>query len=171
MAILEVLEYPDPRLRQIAKPVDKVDDNLRKFLDNLLETMYASNGIGLAATQVGDMRRVLVLDVSQKDGEKEPMFFINPEIFWESDEQNTYMEGCLSFPQQYAEVVRPKMVRVKYLDYNGEPQEIEADELLATCLQHEIDHLDGKVFVDYITPVKRDIILRKLKKEKRLAGQ
>ncbi len=169
MAILPIITAPDPRLKLIAKPVDKVDDNLRKFLDDMLETMYDSEGIGLAATQVGDLRRVLVLDVAQKEGGKEPMFFINPEITWESPEENVYLEGCLSLPGQFADVVRPKTVKVKFLDYNGKAQEIEADELLATCIQHEIDHLNGVVFVDHISSMKRDIIMRKLKKEKRLA--
>ncbi len=153
-----------------AMKVEKVDDNLRAFMDDLLETMYASNGIGLASTQVGDLRRVIVLDVEQREGEKHPMFLVNPEISWKSEEENVYAEGCLSFPGQFAEVVRPKMVKIKFLDYNGNQQEIEADELFATCVQHEIDHLDGKVFIDYLSPVKRDVIIRKLKKEKRLAA-
>jgi peptide deformylase len=170
MAILPIITAPDPRLKLIAKPVAKVDDGLRRFLDDLLETMYVSEGIGLAATQVGDLRRALVIDISQKEGTREPMFIVNPEITWESDEENIYLEGCLSLPGQYAEVVRPKKVKVKFLDYDGQLQEIEADELLATCIQHEIDHLDGLIFVDHISPVKRDIILRKLKKEKRLAA-
>jgi peptide deformylase len=170
MAILPIITAPDPRLKLVAKPVDKVDDGLRRFLDDLLETMYVSEGIGLAATQVGDLRRALVIDISQKEGIREPMFVINPEITWESDEENVYLEGCLSLPGQYAEVTRPKKVKVKYWAYDGKKHEIEADELLATCIQHEIDHLDGLIFVDHISPVKRDIILRKLKKEKRLAA-
>ena len=170
MSILTIITAPDPRLKLIAKPVDKVDDSTRAFLDDMLETMYASEGIGLAATQVGDLRRMLVLDVAQKDGGKEPMFFINPEITWESDDKNIYMEGCLSLPGHFAEVKRPKKVKIKFIDYHGKSQEIEADELLATCIQHEIDHLDGIVFVDHISMIKRDIILRKLKKEKRQAA-
>ena len=170
MAVLPVITAPDPRLKLVAKPVTHVDDNLRRFLDDLLETMYASEGIGLAATQVDDLRRALVIDISQKEGVREPLFVVNPEITWESDEENVYLEGCLSLPGQYAEVTRPKKVKVKYLDYDGKNVEIEADELLATCIQHEIDHLDGLIFVDHISPVKRDIILRKLKKEKRLAA-
>jgi peptide deformylase len=171
MAVLDIIVAPDPRLKLRANAVERVDDQLRKFMDDMLETMYASDGIGLAATQVGVLKRVLVLDIAQRKNKNEPMFFVNPEIFWESPEQNTYNEGCLSFPGQFDDVTRPKKVKVKYLDYNGAPQEIEADELLATCLQHEIDHLNGKVFVDYLSPIKRDIILRKLKKEKRLAGE
>jgi peptide deformylase len=131
--------------------------------------MYVSNGIGLAATQVGVLKRVLVMDISQKEGHKEPLFLVNPEITWESKEENVYLEGCLSFPGQFAEVKRPKLVKIKYLDYSGKQQEIDADELLATCVQHEIDHLNGVVFVDHVSKIKRDIIIRKLKKEKRLA--
>lgn len=167
MTILPIITAPDPRLKLIAKPVDKVDDSLRRFIDDMFETMYDAEGIGLAATQVGDLRRVLVLDIDQKNNNRNPIAFINPEIIWTSEEMNTYAEGCLSFPDHYADVERPKRVKIKYLDYDGNKQEIEADELLATCLQHEIDHLNGKVFVDYISPVKRDIIIRKLKKEKR----
>lgn len=169
MALLQIITAPDPRLKLIAKPVDKVDDELRKFLDDMLETMYASEGIGLAATQVGDLRRVVVMDISQRKGVREPMFLVNPEITWRSEEENVYLEGCLSLPGQYADVTRPEKVKIKYLDYNGNSHEIEADELLATCIQHEIDHLNGKVFVDHISPIKRDIIMRKLKKEKRFA--
>jgi len=167
MAILPIITAPDPRLKLIAKPVDKVDDNLRRFIDDMFETMYDAEGIGLAATQVGDLRRVLVLDIDQKNNARNPIAFINPEIIWTSEEMNTYAEGCLSFPEHYADVKRPKLIKIKFLDYDGNQQELEADELLATCLQHEIDHLNGKVFVDYISPVKRDIIIRKLKKEKR----
>ena len=171
MAILEIITAPDPRLKLIAKPVEKVDDTLRRFMDDLLETMYDSQGIGLAATQVGDLRRVLVMDISQREGERKPLFLVNPEITWRSEEENVYLEGCLSFPGQYADVTRPKLVKIRFLDYDGKQQEIEADELLATCVQHEIDHLNGRVFVDYISQVKRDIIMRKLKKEKRHSTQ
>ena len=171
MAVLNIIVAPDPRLKLRANAVERVDDQLRQFMDDMLETMYASDGIGLAATQVGVLKRVLVLDIAQRKNRHEPMFFVNPEIFWESPDLNTYNEGCLSFPGQFDDVTRPKKVKVKFLDYHGNPQEIEADELLATCLQHEIDHLNGKVFVDYLSPIKRDIILRKLKKEKRLAGE
>ncbi|PIR31928.1 MAG: peptide deformylase [Alphaproteobacteria bacterium CG11_big_fil_rev_8_21_14_0_20_44_7] len=167
MAILRIITAPDPRLKMIAEPVTQVDDELRQFMDDLLETMYDAHGIGLAATQVGVLKRVLVLDIAQREGDRKPMFFINPEITEHSDETNTYTEGCLSFPDQFADVERPKYVKVKYLDYDGKAQEIDADELLATCLQHEIDHLDGKVFVDYISKIKRDIILRRLKKDKK----
>ncbi len=167
MAILPIITAPDPRLKMIAKPVDKVDKALQKFMDDMLETMYASHGIGLAATQVGDLRRVIVMDIAQREGGREPMFLVNPEITWKSEEENIYMEGCLSFPDQFAEVCRPKKVKLRYLDYDGKQHEIEADELLATCIQHEIDHLNGVVFVDYISSLKRDMILRKLRKEKK----
>ena len=170
MTILPIIKAPDPRLKLIAKPVEKVDDSLRKFIDDMFETMYDADGIGLAATQVGDLRRVLILDIAQKENKRDPMVYINPEITWQSEELNTYTEGCLSFPEHYADVNRPKEIKVKYLDREGNQHEVHADGLLATALQHEIDHLNGKVFVDYIQPMKRDIILRKLKKEKRLSN-
>lgn len=167
MTVLEVIRAPDPRLKMIASPVDKVDDDLRAFIDDLLDTMYDRSGIGLAATQVGDLRRVLVLDIGQQEGDNDPIAFINPEIIASSDEKNVYLEGCLSFPGQYADVERPKTVTIKYLDYDGHSQQIEADELLSTCLQHEIDHLDGKVFVDYLSKLKRDMIMKKLLKDQK----
>ena len=170
MAVLEIIKAPDDRLKQKAEPVDKVDDDLRAFIDDMFDTMYDNQGIGLAATQVGDLRRVLVLDVDQQEGDKNPMVFVNPEIIAESEEQNTYLEGCLSFPGQYAEVKRPKFVTIKYLDYDGNEQSVEADELLATCIQHEIDHLNGVVFVDHLSRLKRDMIIKKLIKEKKLAA-
>ncbi|NDF12897.1 MAG: peptide deformylase [Proteobacteria bacterium] len=175
MTVLPIVTAPDPRLKIKSEPVEKITPEIQRFMDDMLETMYATGGIGLAAVQVGVHKRILVMDVdhgssrypdSQK-GEHNPLFLINPEIVSESEEKNTYDEGCLSFPGQYAEVVRPKRVKVKYLDYNGKPQELEADELLATCVQHEIDHLNGVVFVDHISTLKRDIIMRKLKKKKK----
>ncbi len=165
MALLPILVAPDPRLKTKAKPVEAVDDDLRKLIDDMLETMYEAPGIGLAAPQVGVLKRLLVLDVAGKDDPPAPMAFINPEIVWESDDLNVYEEGCLSIPAHYAEVERPAAVRVRYLDRDGKRQEIEADGLLATCLQHEIDHLDGKLFIDYLSSLKRNMILRKLKKE------
>lgn len=170
MAILEIIRAPDERLKRIAKNVDAVDDNLRAFIDDMFETMYDRHGIGLAATQVGDLRRVLVLDVDQQTGDKNPIAFINPEIAEESEEQNVYQEGCLSFPGYYADVTRPKRVTIKYLDYDGDPQEIEADELLSTCVQHEIDHLNGINFVDHLSRLKRDLIIKKLIKDKKLGA-
>lgn len=165
MAILPILVAPDPRLKTRAKPVETIDDDLRRLIDDMLETMYDAPGIGLAAPQVGVLKRLLVLDVAGKDDPPAPMAFVNPEIVWESEEMNVYEEGCLSIPSHYAEVERPARVKVRFLDRDGNRQEIEADGLLATCLQHEIDHLDGKLFIDYLSSLKRNMILRKLKKE------
>jgi peptide deformylase len=161
----------------VAEPVAAVTDETRKIMDDMLDTMYAARGIGLAAPQVGVSQRILVLDVEQQggDGEAEdgedkapargkPMCIANPEIVWTSEETNTYEEGCLSIPGQYAQVERPEKVRVRFLDYDGKQQEIEADGLLATCVQHEIDHLNGILFVDHLSTLKRDMLMRKLKK-------
>ncbi len=175
MTILPLVIAPDERLKQKSEPVEEVTDEIRSLMDDMLETMYASNGVGLAAVQVGVHKRVLVMDVGRgskrydnlDEENSNPVFMVNPEIIEESEEINRYDEGCLSFPGQYAEVERPKQVKVKYLDYNGKPQEIEADELLATCVQHEVDHLNGVVFVDHISRTKRDLIIRKLKKQKK----
>jgi peptide deformylase len=177
MAILPIYVAPHPVLKKIAEPVKEVTDELRKLMDDMLETMYAAPGIGLAAPQVGHSVRILVLDVDQRKDEEEegdvapsnpergkPQFFVNPEISWESEEKNIYDEGCLSLPGQYAEVERPKKVRVKFLDYHGKQQEIECDGLLATCIQHEMDHLNGVLFVDHLSTLKRDIVMRKLRK-------
>ncbi len=169
MAILPILVAPDPRLKAKARKVETVDDDIRKLIDDMLETMYDAPGIGLAAPQVGVLQRVIVLDVAGKDEPPAPMAMVNPEVIWESEELNTYEEGCLSLPTHYAEVERPAVVKVRYLDRDGKPQEVEADGLFATCVQHEIDHLDGVLFVDYISSLKRNIILRKLKKEKEQA--
>ena len=168
MAVLPILVAPHPVLKKVAEPVPDVTDDLRKLMDDMLETMYATDGIGLAAPQVGESVRILVLDVDQpKEGDKKqgkPRFFVNPEIVWESEEINTYNEGCLSVPGQWADVERPAQVRVKFLSYQGAEEEIEADGLLATCLQHEMDHLNGVLFVDHLSTLKRDIVMRKLKK-------
>lgn len=162
MALLEILEFPDPRLRTVAKPVMQVDDELRSLIDNMFETMYAAPGIGLAATQVNVHQRLLVLDVSEHGDQ--PMVFINPEITPLSEEMRPYDEGCLSVPGFYETVERPERIRVKALDRNGEPFEMEADGLLAVCLQHELDHLNGKLFVDYVSRLKRERIRKKLEK-------
>ncbi|MBA3979904.1 MAG: peptide deformylase [Alcanivorax sp.] len=162
MALLDILEFPDPRLRTVAKPVEKVDDELRKLIDDMFETMYAAPGIGLAASQVNVHKRLLVLDVS--DEHNEPMVFINPEVTPLTGETKTYDEGCLSVPGFYETVERPDRIKVRALDRNGEPFEMECDGLLAVCLQHEIDHLDGKLFVDHISRLKRDRIRKKLEK-------
>jgi len=162
MAKLEILEFPDPRLRTVAKPVEKVDDELRKLIDDMFETMYACPGIGLAATQVDVHQRLIVMDLSED--QTQPRVFINPEITPLTDEVAPYEEGCLSVPGFYEKVQRPARVRIKALDRDGNTFEEEADELLATCIQHEIDHLDGKLYVDYVSRLKRDRIKKKLEK-------
>lgn len=169
MALLPILTAPDPILETVSTPVETVTDEVRQQLDDMLETMYAAPGIGLAAIQVGIPKRMLVIDVAREGEEKKPLFIVNPEITWVSDEDKLYEEGCLSLPEQYAEVERPAEVKVSYLDRNGEKQELHADGLLAVCLQHEMDHLDGVLFVDHLSALKRNMILRKLLKQKRLA--
>lgn len=167
MAQLPIITAPDPRLKIKARPVPAVDDKIRRLMDNMLDTMYGAIGIGLAAPQVGQSSRVIVLDVA-RDGEKpQPLQLANPEILWRSPELTTGNEGCLSLPEHYAEVTRPASIRLRYLDYQNEIREIEASGLLAMCLQHEIDHLDGVLFVDHISSLKRGMILRKLAKAKR----
>jgi peptide deformylase len=167
MAQLPIITAPDPRLKIKARPVPAVDDKTRRLMDDMLDTMYGAIGIGLAAPQVGQSSRVIVLDVA-RDGEKpQPLQLANPEILWRSPELTTGNEGCLSLPEHYAEVTRPAKIRLRYLDYQNEIREIEASGLLAMCLQHEIDHLDGVLFVDHISSLKRGMILRKLAKAKR----
>jgi peptide deformylase len=170
MALLPILVAPDPILETVSTPVETVTDEVRQQLDDMLETMYAAPGIGLAAIQVGIPKRMLVIDVSREGEDKQPLYIINPEITWVSDDDQLYEEGCLSLPEQYAEVERPAEVKVSYLDRNGERQELHADGLLAVCLQHEMDHLEGILFVDHISALKRNMILRKLLKQKRLAA-
>ena len=167
MAVLPIIIAPDKRLKTVTKPVQSVDATLRKLVADMLETMYAAPGIGLAAPQVGVLQRVVVLDLAEEDDPPAPMHFINPEITWRSEEMRIYNEGCLSLPENYADIERPAQVHVRYLDLAGAAQTIEADGLLATCLQHEIDHLDGVLFTDYLSSLKRGIILRKLDKQKR----
>jgi len=169
MAKLDIIIAPDPRLKVKCKPVAKVDAKVARLMDDMLETMYAAPGIGLAAPQVGVAQRVIVLDVAREDEKPAPLRMANPELIWVSDEDTTYNEGCLSLPEHYADVVRPKAIRVRYLDHQNEIRELEAEGLLATCIQHEMDHLDGILFVDHITALKRNIILRKLVKARRLA--
>jgi peptide deformylase len=170
MALLQVLVAPDPRLKIKAKPVTQVDSTVRRLMDDMLETMYVAPGIGLAAPQVGEGLRVIVVDVARDDEEKQPLRMANPEILWRSDELATYNEGCLSLPEHYADVTRPASIRVRYLDHENEIREMTAEGLLATVIQHETDHLEGVLFVDHISPLKRNIILRKLAKTKRLAA-
>jgi peptide deformylase len=168
MATLPILIAPDPLLKRKARPVERVDDRIRKLMDDMLETMYAAPGIGLAAPQVGVLERVIVVDIADKGEQPAPLRLANPEILWRSEELAQSNEGCLSLPEHYADVVRPRAVRVRYLDETGESREIEADGLLATCLQHEIDHLDGTLFVDHLSMLKRNMILRKLQKQKKV---
>jgi len=167
MAVLPIITAPDPRLKIKAKPVGQVDAKVRRLMDDMLETMYQAIGIGLAAPQVGAAQRVIVVDVA-RDGEKpQPMRIANPESLWRSEEGMTANEGCLSLPEHYADVERPAAIRLRYLDHENEIREIEAKGLLATCLQHEVDHLDGLLFVDHISSLKRGMILRKLSKAKK----
>ncbi|HVH74480.1 MAG TPA: peptide deformylase [Stellaceae bacterium] len=167
MALLPIITAPDPRLKAKARPVAAVDDKVRRLMDDMLETMYHAIGIGLAAPQVGVVSRVLVVDVAREGEEPQPLKLANPEILWRSQERIASSEGCLSLPEHYADVTRSAKVRLRYLDHQNEVREFEAEGLLATCLQHEIDHLDGILFVDHISPIKRSIILRKLAKAKR----
>ena len=164
MALRDILLIPDKRLRMKSEPVKAIDKDIRALIEDMFETMYAAPGIGLAAIQIGVPRRVVTVDLAKKDDPAEPQVFINPEVVWSSDDKATYEEGCLSIPEYYEEVERPKSVRVKFLDRDGKPQEIEADGLLGTCLQHEIDHLNGVLFIDHISKLKRDMVLKKFKK-------
>lgn len=164
MTKLKVYEYPHPILKKKALPVEKVDDELRKTLDDMLETMYSAVGVGLAAPQVGISKRMLVIDTAHEGEEPQPMFFINPEIIAKSEEKVTCEEGCLSVPEQRAEVERYAYIKVRYLDYDGNEQEIESDDFLAIVLQHEMDHLDGILYIDRISRLKRQMLLKKLDK-------
>jgi peptide deformylase len=167
MAQLPILTAPDARLAKKSIPVDSVDAEIRQLMDDMLETMYKAPGIGLAAPQVGVLKRVIVLDIAPEDAAPAPLRMANPEIVWVSDDDAEYNEGCLSVPEHYADVVRPAACRVTYLDENNVSRELEAQGLLATCVQHEIDHLDGILFIDHLTSLKRNIILRKLLKAKK----
>ena len=167
MSKLDILVAPDPRLKQIAAPVETVDDSIRRLMDDMLETMYAAPGIGLAAPQVGRPVRVIVVDIAEKEEPPKPYRMANPQVVKASAECKVMNEGCLSVPDYYADVERPDKVTVSYLDENGAPQTLEADGMLSTCIQHEIEHLDGVLFVDHLSSVKRNIILRKLQKAKR----
>ena len=167
MAKLPILVAPDPRLKIKSNPVDKVDDTLRRLMDDMLETMYAAPGIGLAAPQIGELRRIIVLDIDREDVKTGPLFMANPEIVDASDEDVSYEEGCLSVPDHYSDVVRPAKVTVRYLDRDGKQQDMTCEGLLATCVQHEIDHLDGILFIDHISALKRNMILRKLLKARK----
>ncbi len=167
MAVRRILIAPHPLLKMKARPVERVDDDVRRLMDDMLETMYRAPGIGLAAPQVGVSLRVVVVDLAKEGEPRAPLRLVNPEITWRSEETVVMEEGCLSLPEQFAELARPAAVRLRYLDEAGEPRELAADGLLARCLQHEVDHLDGILFVDRLSPLKRNMILRKLAKAQR----
>ncbi len=167
MAKLPIITIPDPILRSQSAPIERVDDELRRLIDDMLETMYAAPGIGLAAVQVAVPKRLLVLDVTDKDEPRNPIAMINPEIVRLGDEQRLYEEGCLSIPDVLVEIERPAMVTVRYVDREGRQQELTADGLLATAIQHEVDHLDGKLIIDFLSRLKRDMVVRRFKKQAR----
>jgi peptide deformylase len=173
MAVREILTVPDPRLKQVSAPVEGVDDELRALMDDMLETMYAAPGIGLAAVQIGVPKRVIVMDISPREGdgerEREPRYFVNPEILWRSVETVPYEEGCLSIPDIYDEVERPAKVRLRYLNYQGEQIEEEAEGVFAVCIQHEMDHLEGVLFIDHLSRLKRERAVSKVKKAAKAA--
>jgi len=169
MALLPILTAPDPRLKQKAVTVEKVDDSIRRLMDDMLETMYDAPGIGLAAPQIGVSKRVIVVDIGKDESDRQPIRMANPEIVWVSDDDRSYEEGCLSVPEHYAAVARPARIKVRFLDHQNEIREIDADGLLATVLQHEMDHLDGILFIDHLSSLKRNMILRKLLKAKKEA--
>ena len=166
MTTKKILTEPNKLLRQISKTVEKVEDEERKLMDDMLETMYAANGIGLAAIQIGVPKRIIVMDISKEENEKNPMFFVNPVIIKKNVQKATYEEGCLSVPNQFAEIDRPNSCEVEYLAYNGNKQKLKAERLLATCIQHEQDHLEGILFIDYLSKLKKTMIIKKLSKLK-----
>ena len=165
MAIKTILTEPNKLLRQISQPVESVGDLERELMNDMLETLYAANGIGLAAIQIGEPKRIIVMDLSKEENKKLPMYFVNPIITKKNDEKTTYEEGCLSVPNQFAEIDRPSKCEVEYLDYNGNKQNLQAEGLLATCIQHEIDHLEGILFIDYLSKLKKEMIIKKLSKQ------
>lgn len=168
MAKREIIILPDPLLRTMSKPVKTVDSSTRKLMDDMLETMYEAPGIGLAAVQIGVPQRLVVIDTSKEGEEKQPLFLVNPEITWSSEEEADYEEGCLSIPEYFDMVTRPKEIRLRYLDRQGEPREQLCSGVLATCVQHEIDHLNGVLFIDYLTKLKRDRVVKKFVKAQKL---
>ena len=167
MAIRPIIWAPDPRLKVVSTPVEAVDDGVRRLMNDMLETMYAEPGVGLSAIQVGVPKRIVVADIARDDEEPAPIRLVNPRIVWHSDETAVFEEGCLSLPEFYAEIERPAEVRIDCLDEHGEPRELHAEGILARCLEHELDHLDGILFVDHLSAVRRGIILRKLAKQKK----
>lgn len=171
MTLKSIIVAPDPRLKIKCKPIEKVDTTIRTLMDDMLETMHAANGIGLAAPQIGVAKRVIVIDVAREGEEPAPLRMANPEIIWVSDDDIAQEEGCLSLPEHYSEVVRPRAVKVRYLDHENEIRELDADGILSVCVQHEMDHLDGVLFVDHISALKRNMILRKLTKQKKVGAE
>jgi peptide deformylase len=169
MALREILVVPNPLLKQVSAPVEAVDDELRALMDDMLETMYAAPGIGLAAIQIGVPKRVIVMDLARPEEEKQPRYFVNPEILWASEDTAPYEEGCLSIPEVYEEVERPARVRIRYLNYHGEQVEEDAEGLFAVCIQHEMDHLNGVLFIDHLSRLKREQAIRKVKKQAKAA--
>ena len=167
MSQRNIVIEPDPILRKKSNILEKVDDELRILLDDMLETMYAAPGIGLAAVQIGILKRLIVIDISKDKEKKNPIFLINPEIIFKSKNTSIYEEGCLSLPGHFAEIERPEECHIKYIDYDGKKKEMKANGLLATCIQHEIDHLNGKLFIDYLSKLKKDMIIKKLVKHKK----
>ena len=165
MAIKKILTEPNTLLRQISQPVEQVEESEKELMNDMLETMYAANGIGLAAIQIGVPKRIIVMDLSKEENKKLPMYFVNPVITKKNNEKTTYEEGCLSVPNQFAEIDRPSKCEVEYLDYNGNKQNLKAEGLLATCIQHEIDHLEGILFIDYLSKLKKEMIIKKLSKQ------
>ena len=163
----KILTGPDPILRKKCEPLEKVDEETKKLMDDMLETMYTAPGIGLAAIQVGILKRLVVIDISKEEEKKKPIFLINPQIIHQSKNTSVYEEGCLSLPGQFAEIERPAECTIKYLDYNGKEKELKSDGLLATCIQHEVDHLNGILFIDYLSKLKKDMIIKKLVKQKK----
>ena len=166
MAVKTILTEPNDILRKVSEPVEKVGKDEKILMDDMLETMYAANGIGLAAIQIGVPKRIIVMDLGKEDGKKNPRYFVNPVIKNKDQSKSTYEEGCLSVPNQFAEIDRPSKCEVEYLDYNGEKQILKAEGLLATCIQHEMDHLEGILFIDYLSKLKKSMILKKLSKNK-----
>lgn len=171
MTSLPIIWAPDPVLKTKCKPVEAVDDDIRRLIDDMFQTMYMAPGVGLAAPQIGVTRRIIVVDVAGKDEKPLPIALVNPEVVWTSEETQVYEEGCLSLPEMYADVERPAAVKVRYLDRAGAEQEVHGEGLLAVCLQHEIDHLDGVLFVDHISALKRNIMLKKMVKAKKLRSR
>ena len=166
MSVKTILTEPNKILRQVSKPVDHVGSDEKKLMDDMLDTMYAANGIGLAAIQIGVPKRIIVMDISKDEKKKEPRYFVNPVIKNKNPIKTTYEEGCLSVPNQFAEIDRPKECEVEYLDYNGQKKTLNAEGLLATCIQHEMDHLEGILFIDYLSKLKKSMIIKKLSKNK-----